>query len=67
MSNPKDIRKGKGFGFWGNTLSKPQVYLMRCFECGRENYMACVCGGVCAWCGYDANKDASIPKPADLS
>jgi len=34
-----------------------RVYLVRCPECRRENYIPAVAIGRCAWCGYDANKD----------
>ena len=32
-------------------------WLVRCPECGKENYALAVKDGVCAWCGYEANKD----------
>lgn len=48
----QDIAKGKGFGFW----SRGAIYMMRCFDCGKENYAAMVSSGICAWCGHDANK-----------
>ena len=33
------------------------VYLVRCPKCNKENYALCVADGICAWCGYDANKE----------
>lgn len=36
------------------------VSMTRCFACGRENYCMAVSAGVCAWCGYDSNKDAEL-------
>jgi ribosomal protein L37E len=33
-----------------------KTYLVRCPKCGRENWAPAVASGVCAWCGYDANK-----------
>ena len=30
--------------------------LIRCPECDLENYAPNVLSGICAWCGYDANK-----------
>lgn len=52
MTN-KNIQKRNGFGF----LSKDDNFCMiRCFECGKENYAMAVMSGCCAWCGYDANQ-----------
>lgn len=46
----------QGYGFrqkYGRT-----IFLMRCPKdnCQRENYAPAVASGVCAWCGFDANK-----------
>ena len=32
-----------------------KIYLVRCPECGRENWSGAVASGICCWCGYDAN------------
>lgn len=48
-----DIREGNGFGF----TDKGKRCMIRCFECGRENYAPAVMSGCCAWCGYDANEN----------
>jgi ribosomal protein L37E len=37
-----------------NSEGKP--YVVRCPACKRENYAMAVATGVCAWCGWDANK-----------
>lgn len=47
-----DVRKGKGYGF---VSSHNTIYLVRCFECGKDNYAMAVASGCCAWCGFDAN------------
>lgn len=39
-----------------NFESDGKTYLVRCPKCGRENYAMMVASGVCAWCGYDANR-----------
>ena len=39
-----------------NFVSDGKVYLIRCPKCKRENYSLSVSSGICAWCGYDANK-----------
>lgn len=31
-------------------------YLVKCPKCYKENYAPAVSSGICAWCGYDANK-----------
>lgn len=31
-----------------------QVYLIKCPECGLENYSLNVASGICSWCGYKA-------------
>lgn len=41
----------KGYSF---TTEKGE-YLVRCPECGRENWAPNVATGVCAWCSFDAN------------
>lgn len=48
------MKKGRGF------LSKDgeRVYLERCFACGKENWAPAVASGRCAWCGYEAKKEA---------
>lgn len=33
-----------------------KTYLVRCPKCKRENYALAVSSGICAWCGFDANK-----------
>lgn len=42
-----------------------KLYLVRCFVCdperGRENYMAAVSAGVCAWCGWSEKETPSHP------
>ena len=43
----KLIRRGKGSGF----IADNKLYLERCFECGKENYIMNVSTGQCAWCG----------------
>ena len=49
-----NITKGLGKGF---VSISGKIYLLRCFECGKENYAACVSSGICAWCGYNANEE----------
>ena len=61
MPEPKnndDIRPPKGFGFWViKDGEEPQVYMIKCFACAKENWGMAVASGKCAWCGHDANKN----------
>ena len=45
---------GKGSGF--RNESESHIYLIRCPECNRENYIMNVPLGVCTWCGFNANE-----------
>lgn len=49
-----DVRKGKGFGY---QTDDGRLCMIRCFECGRENYGLAVATGCCAKCGHDANAE----------
>lgn len=44
---------GKGAGW---ICREGTVCMERCADCGRENYALMVLSGMCAWCGFDANK-----------
>jgi len=46
--------KSKGFGYRGKSDGK--IGLIRCPDCGKENYSMSVATGICCWCGWDANK-----------
>jgi ribosomal protein L37E len=46
----------KGYGFW----SKFKFYLIRCYECGKENYLPSVATGQCAWCGSTKTDKESV-------
>lgn len=37
-----------------------KMYLVRCPECHRENWGPAVSSGMCAWCGFDANKEEEV-------
>jgi len=39
-----------------------KLYLIRCPECGLENYAANVSLGICTWCGYKATEDDVLNK-----
>jgi len=49
-----DLRYGKGQGFRN---AAGEIFLERCFKCGKENWAVAVATGICAFCGYDANKE----------
>lgn len=56
VSKETDIKKGKGFGY---KSSKGVVCMIRCFECGLENWAPAVASGRCAWCGHNENRNES--------
>ncbi len=58
-----DIRIGKGYGF---IASSGNIFLVRCFECGLENWSASVALGMCAWCGFDANKKDNLKLKGEV-
>ncbi len=39
-----------------NFEANGRKYLVKCPKCHKENYAPAVSSGICAWCGYDANK-----------
>jgi ribosomal protein L37E len=45
-----------------NFIHNGKVYLVRCPKCKRENWSGAVSSGVCAWCGFDANKLGEMEK-----
>ena len=47
----KDIKSKNGYSF----ESDGQRFLVRCHNCGRENYSVAVATGICVWCGYNDN------------
>lgn len=46
------IKNGKGSGY---KRRDNKLGMLRCFDCGKENYASSVHSGICAWCGFDAN------------
>jgi hypothetical protein len=56
-----DIRKGKGFGY----EDEGTICMIRCFECGRENWAMAVAAGYCAWCGHNPNEDKTCSNPCE--
>jgi ribosomal protein L37E len=50
MPDRRDVRWGdRGYGFFVDN----QFYLVRCGDCGRENYALAVASGQCAACGSE--------------
>jgi ribosomal protein S27E len=47
--------------------SKGQFHLVKCPECKQENYAISVHSGICAWCGYDANRQNDDKNPELLN
>ncbi len=48
-----DIKQGNGVGY---TNKEGLICMIRCFECGRENWAPAVASGTCAWCGHNPNE-----------
>ena len=49
MKTPTEIKHLKRPNF----ISNGKIYLVRCQECGLENYGPAVASGQCAWCGTE--------------
>jgi hypothetical protein len=58
----EDGDKSSGEGFIARTIydGRPAgwINLERCPECGGENYALAVTGGICCWCGFNANEES---------
>ena len=50
----KSVAEDRGYAFKTDT---GQWFLLRCPKCHKENWAMSVSSGVCAWCGFDMNKD----------
>ena len=61
----RNWREGKGSGFWAERDGKLLKCIMRCPECGAENYALAVATGTCAWCGFDANREPDLSKEGE--
>ena len=59
MSEPV-IKRGNGHGYISARTGK--TCMIRCFECGAENYAMSVPSGFCAWCEHDANHNPTDEK-----
>lgn len=58
-----DIKQGSGFGYIDD---KNIICMIRCFDCGKENYVFTVSEGYCAWCGYNPTVEAKQGLIKDL-
>lgn len=54
----KNWQRGKGSGF---VMDDGRRAVIRCPECGRENYCLNVTSGICCWCGHNENE--TTPNP----
>lgn len=48
----------RGFGYRGKDVDSI-VCIIKCPDCGAENYGPAVASGRCAWCGFNPNTDAT--------
>ena len=58
----KDVNQEKGAN---SRNAEGRLLLMRCYACGdpdygRENHMAAVYGGYCAWCRWEDEKTKAL-------
>lgn len=63
-TNPIQMTREKNTlpaGLWRDEHTG-KIGMNRCPKCGGENYYMNVLLGICAWCGYDANKDFEQQK-----
>lgn len=49
-----DVRIGKGHGYRDET---GKLCMVRCFDCGMENWAMAVSTGFCAFCGFEATQE----------
>jgi len=49
----------RGYVFRGDD---DRLYMVRCPECGKENWAPAVASGQCAWCGYEAQEPVTPRK-----
>lgn len=43
------------------------ICMIRCLDCGRENWAMAVAAGHCTWCGYNPNSTVAREFDADLA
>lgn len=53
----KSIWEGLGSGYISEDGT---ICMVRCFQCGQENYGMAVASGTCGKCGYSPNKNPDI-------
>lgn len=61
----KDVRwslQTGGTAGYGFIAEDGKIALIKCPECGRENYAMNVLSGKCTWCPFDANVTSLIKE-----
>lgn len=54
----------KGYGY---ISSSKKICMIRCFDCGKENYSPMVASGVCAYCSYNPNTTSILNETTDIT
>ena len=57
MGKNKSLHPRPGVEYFPDTKV---LLLIRCPECGKENYALNVASGACIWCGYNTHSDKTI-------
>lgn len=57
MSQDENTKKALDYGQGNFTDEDGDLYLVRCPECKKENYMPAIAAGHCAWCGWPEKRN----------
>lgn len=55
----QDVHRGKGYGYIDK---EGKTCMIRCFECGVENYAMAVASGYCAHCLHTENPERAADE-----
>lgn len=64
MKSQREIYEAKGNGYIDK---QDKICMIRCFECGKENYAMNVSSGFCTWCGYNPNSESEKSKRTKMT
>lgn len=56
------IKNGKRIGFGYQGKEDKRHHVLKCPQCGRENYAIVVAKGPCCWCQFDPNIISTTTK-----
>lgn len=64
MKQSKNLYEGLGSGYIND---EDLICMIRCFECGQENYGPVINSGTCAKCGHNPNEGIVKKKNPSIS